>query len=178
VGHFLNKEVRISMNADDTRKKKGLLGSIWGAVTGYGNCCATGEACCSPKNSAAETEYRGDKKVVIKIYDPPMCCSSGVCGPNVNSALVEFAGALKSLEKRGIGIERWNLSQQPQAFAENSQVKELLTKLGKDALPLIFFNDELKMTERYPTAEELFSLLGIDDTAVRSDVCCAEGCCK
>jgi len=57
-------------------------------------------------------------------------------------------------------------------------VKVLLTKLGKDALPFIFINDELKITGRYPKSEELFTLLGIDDKTVISEVCCAEGCCK
>jgi hypothetical protein len=166
------------MKTDDAGKKKGLLGSILKTITGSGSCCAPGDACCSPKNPAVETEYRGDKKIWIKVYDPPMCCSSGVCGPNVNSSLVEFSGALKSLVEHGIGVERWNLSQQPQAFAENSQVKEQLTKLGKDALPLIFINDDLKITGRYPKTEELFALLGIDDKTARPDVCCAEGCCK
>jgi hypothetical protein len=168
------------MKADDTGKKKGLLGSIWGTMTGDGSCCAPGNDCCSPKdaNATVETEYHGDREILIKIYDPPMCCSSGVCGTNVNSALVEFSGALKSLAEQGIAFERWNLSQQPQAFAENLQVKVLLTKLGKDALPFIFVNDELKITGRYPKSEELFALLGIDGKTVRSEVCCAEGCCK
>ena len=169
----------MSMKTDDAKRKKGLLGSIWETMTGAGSCCASGDICCGPKNEISETESNGDKKKkILKIFDPPMCCSSGVCGPNVNSALVEFAGALKALAKHGIGVERWNLSQQPQAFTENSQVKELLTKLGKDALPLIFINDELKITGYYPKAEELFALLGIDDETVRSEVCCAEGCCK
>lgn len=127
---------------------------------------------------AYDTGKKKGREILIKIYDPPMCCSSGVCGPNVNSVLVEFSGALKSLAQHGIGVERWNLSQQPQAFAENSQVKEHLAKLGKDALPFIFINDELKVTGRYPKSEELFALLGIDDKTVRSNACCAEGCCK
>lgn len=166
------------MKTDDIGKKKGLLGSIWETMIGAGSCCAPGDACCSPKSGTSETEHHGDKKILIKIYDPPMCCSSGVCGPNVSNELLEFAGALKALAKHGIGFERWNLSQQPQAFTENSQVKELLTKLGKDALPLIFINDELKTTGYYPKAEELFAFLGIDDKAVISEVCCAEGYCK
>jgi hypothetical protein len=166
------------MKTDDAGKKKGPLRSILKTITGSGSCCAPGDACCSPKSGTVETEYRGDKKIWIKVYDPPMCCSSGVCGPNVNSALVEFSGALKLLVEHGIGVERWNLSQQPQAFAENSQVKEQLTNLGKDALPLIFINDDLKITGRYPKVEELFALLGIDDKTTRPDVCCAEGCCK
>jgi len=101
------------LKTDDAGKKKGLLGSILKTITGFGSCCTPGGACCDLKNPAVETEYRGDKKIWIKVYDPPMCCSSGVCGPNVNSALVEFSGALKSLVEHGIGVERWNLSQQP-----------------------------------------------------------------
>jgi hypothetical protein len=165
------------MKTDDPGKKKRLLDSILKTITGSGSCCAPGDACCSQKSGTSGTEYRGDKKIWIKVYDPPMCCSSGVCGPNVNSALVEFSGALKSLVEHGIGVERWNLSQQPQAFAENPRVKEQLTKLGKDALPLIFINDDLKITGRYPKTEELFALLGIDEK-VRSGACCAKGCCK
>jgi hypothetical protein len=169
----------MSMKTDDVRKKKGLLGAIWETMAGAGNCCAPGATCCSPNSEASESEYSGDQKLnTLRIYDPPMCCSSGVCGPNVNSALVEFAGTLKTLAKHGIAVERWNLAQQPQAFTENSQVKEQLTKLGKDSLPLIFVNDELKITGHYPKAEELFALLGIGDETVRSDVCCAEGFCK
>ncbi|MCX6677982.1 MAG: arsenite efflux transporter metallochaperone ArsD [Methanothrix sp.] len=167
----------MSMKTDEAKKKEGLLGSIWKTMTGAGSCCAPGVICCGPKNKISETEY-GGKKNILKIYDPPMCCSSGVCGSNVNSTLVEFAGALKSLATHGIAVERWNLAQQPQAFAENSQVKELLTKLGKDGLPFIFVNDEPKIAGRYPKAEELFALLGIDDKTARPDVCCAEGCCK
>ncbi len=166
------------MKTDDIGKKKGLLGSIWDTMTGASSCCAPGDVCCSLKSETSKTENQGGKKILMKIYDPPMCCSSGVCGLNVSSELVEFAGALKALAKHGIEFERWNLSQQPQAFTENSQVKELLTKLGKDALPLIFINDELKITGYYPKTEELFALLGLDDETKGSGVCCVEGCCK
>ncbi|MDH3390414.1 MAG: arsenic metallochaperone ArsD family protein, partial [Desulfobulbaceae bacterium] len=30
----------------------------------------------------------------IEIYDPPMCCPTGVCGPNVDPELVQFAADL------------------------------------------------------------------------------------
>lgn len=169
------------MKTDDVRRKKGLLGAIWETMTGAGGCCTPGTTCCSPNSEANKIERSGDKKShTLKIYDPPMCCSSGVCGPNVNSALVEFAGTLKTLAKYGIAIERWNLAQQPQAFTENHQVRELLTKLGKDGLPFILVNDELKISGRYPKAEELFGLLGIDgETKGKGpEVCRAEGCCK
>lgn len=166
------------MKTEDVGKKKGLLGGIWKTVSGECG-CAPRDACCSPKSSACKNESDGDRgKKTLKIYDTSMCCSSGVCGSNVNSTLVEFAGALKALAKHGIIVERWNLSQQPQAFAENLQVREMLSKLGKDALPFIFVNDELKIFGHYPKTGELFALLGIENGAESSDKCCAKGCCK
>ena len=97
----------------------------------------------------------------LKIYDPPMCCPTGICGPNVDRALVEFAGAVKRLAGYGIPVERWNLAQQPKAFIENPLVRDLLAKLGVKGLPFILVNDEIKLSGRYPTAEELFTWFGI-----------------
>lgn len=102
------------------------------------------------------------KANVLKIYDPAMCCSSGVCGPKVNPALVEFAGALNTVMKRGILVERFGLSQQPQAFISNEKVKKLLEEKGEECLPLIFVDDELKYSGKYPSASELLNLLGIE----------------
>ena len=95
----------------------------------------------------------------LKVFDPAMCCSTGVCGPKVDSALVEFASALKTVAEYGIAVERWNLAQQPEAFVQNSQVKKHLTELGNQALPFIYINNELKLTGRYPTTKEIFALL-------------------
>lgn len=119
-----------------------------------------------------------EKKVmtnVLKIYDPAMCCSSGVCGPNVNSALVEFAGALKTAAEKGVQIERYNLSQKPQAFVANEQVKKILEKKGSECLPLIFINDELIISGGYPAASELFKLLGIQGKIKKDGGCCCAG---
>jgi len=58
-------------------------------------------------------------KTKIEVYDPPMCCSSGVCGPRVDPVLPRFAGDLKWLQEQGIEVARHNLAQQPLAFANN-----------------------------------------------------------
>lgn len=103
-----------------------------------------------------------DEKIkTLKVYDPAMCCPTGVCGPNVDEALVEFVGAVKTAAAHGVLVDRWNLAQQPQAFTENPEVKDLLAKRGVKGLPFIFVNDELQWTGRYPTAEELFFCFGI-----------------
>ncbi|MFH1499736.1 MAG: arsenite efflux transporter metallochaperone ArsD [Verrucomicrobiota bacterium] len=87
----------------------------------------------------------------IQIYDPAMCCSTGVCGPNVDPTLPRFAGLLAQLGGAGVKVERYNLAQQPLAFVQNPAVKALLdSPAGADALPAIFIDGELVLKGSYP----------------------------
>lgn len=95
----------------------------------------------------------------IAIYDPPMCCASGVCGPSIDPLLPRVAGMLSQLKKLGVQVERYNLSQQPQAFADNSTVKKILENSGTDALPLIFVDDQLTLQGHYPDTLERSDLV-------------------
>ena len=90
----------------------------------------------------------------IQVYDPPMCCSTGICGTDINPDLVNFAALLAQLGTQGIRIERYNLGQQPMAFVQNPAVKALLDQDGAEALPVAFWDGEVKMMGRYPTREE------------------------
>lgn len=90
----------------------------------------------------------------ILVYDPAMCCSTGICGPNVDPDLVNFAGMLSQLGSMGVKVKRHNLAQSPLEFAIHPQVKEALTKEGTAVLPLIFWDGELHMQGRYPTHDE------------------------
>jgi hypothetical protein len=90
----------------------------------------------------------------IQVYDPPMCCSTGICGTDINPDLVSFAAMLAQLGTHGVKVERFNLGQQPMAFVQNTAVKALLDTAGSDALPLIFLEGEIYLKGRYPTAEE------------------------
>jgi len=90
----------------------------------------------------------------IQVYDPPMCCSTGICGTNIDPDLVSFAAMLSQLGTHGIQIERYNLGQEPMAFVRNPAVKALLEKEGADALPLIFWDGEVQLKGRYPTKDE------------------------
>ena len=75
--------------------------------------------------------------VRLDIYDPAMCCSTGVCGPEVDPVLVRFAADLKWLQEQGGEVQRFNLSQSPATFVENEQVKQALTDRGEAALPMV-----------------------------------------
>jgi len=90
----------------------------------------------------------------IQVYDPPMCCSTGLCGNEIDPALVSFAALLTQLSQRGVKVERYNLGQQPMAFIQNPAVKALLDQEGVAVLPLLFVDAEARLKGRYPTDGE------------------------
>jgi AhpD family alkylhydroperoxidase len=104
----------------------------------------------------------------LQVFDPPMCCSTGVCGPNPDPILPRFAADLQWLEKRGISVERFNLAQQPQAFAMSATVKRALAQYGNDCLPLILMDDTIASRGSYPTRKELAILAGLPEEGAPS----------
>ena len=92
-----------------------------------------------------------------------MCCSTGVCGPNPDPVLPRFAADLQWLANQGIAVERFNLAQQPQAFAASELVKTALAQYGNDCLPLILVNDAIVSRGSYPTRKELAALAGLSN---------------
>jgi hypothetical protein len=103
--------------------------------------------------------------VQIEVFDPAMCCSTGVCGPSVDPALAAFAADLDNLASSGVSVRRFNLGQEPVAFAENERVRELLTLEGDSALPVVFADGEFRSSGRYPTREELSTWTSTEITA-------------
>ncbi len=91
----------------------------------------------------------------VEVFDPPMCCSTGVCGPSVDPALAEFAADLGWLAEQGARVQRHNLSQEPAPFAESSLVRELLAERGEESLPVVVVDGELRSSGRHPSREEL-----------------------
>jgi len=98
----------------------------------------------------------------VEIYDPAMCCSTGLCGPVIDPLLVKMNDALLALKKQGVEVERFNLAQQPKAFLENRKVADLLHKNGKKILPVTFVNGEVLLKAEYPSYEKLCEALGIE----------------
>ena len=97
----------------------------------------------------------------IQVFDPALCCSSGVCGVEVDQQLVTFAADVDWAKQNGAQIERFNLAQQPMAFAENAVVKGLLERSGESALPVTLVDGEVAFAGRYPRREDLARWLGV-----------------
>lgn len=101
----------------------------------------------------------------LEVFDPPMCCSSGVCGPKVDPALPRFAGDLEWVKMQGVTVARYNLAQQPMAFAENATVREALEKEDVACLPLILVDGKIVSRAAYPAREALSAWLDIHPVA-------------
>ena len=111
----------------------------------------------------------------IQVYDPALCCSTGVCGVEVDQRLVSFSADADWARQNGAQIERFNLAQQPMAFAANPAVKAFLERSGQEALPLILVDGEVALAGRYPNRSELARWAGITQSA--ADEKLASGCC-
>lgn len=126
------------------------------------------------------------KKMII--FDPAMCCSTGVCGPGVDKELLRVATVLNNLKSNGVLVERHNLTNNPQIFVDNKTINEMLNKAGIDVLPVTMVDGEVVKTKTYPTNEEFCELLEIPadylkvnikkPTAPKAKNCgCGDGCC-
>lgn len=111
----------------------------------------------------------------VHVFDPAMCCSTGICGPSVDPELIRFAADLEWLAGQGVSVERFNLSQQPAAFAGDSQVKTALETKGEAALPLVKIDGEVKSTGSYPSRAELAAWAGV--SAHVPSIAKSGGCC-
>ncbi len=113
----------------------------------------------------------------VQVYDKPMCCSTGVCGPKVDSVLPKFAADLDWLKNQGHNVERYNLAQQPQAFIENKAIHHLLSTAGTDCLPIVVVDGEIVSQTVYPSREDLASRVAGTPAKKLLPVSNAGGCC-
>jgi len=116
----------------------------------------------------------------IDVFDPPMCCSTGVCGPSVDPLLAAFAADVEWLIAQGVTVVRHNLSQDPQPFVSNRRVLDLMQREGTTCLPIVLVDGQEFAHGAYPRREELASASGLVATASQTKPrirLSAEGCC-
>lgn len=117
----------------------------------------------------------------LQVFDRPMCCSTGVCGPSVDPVLPRFAADLDWLKSQGVTVERYNLAQQPAVFGQHADVKAALQAENVACLPLFRVNGEIVFKGKYPSRSMLARWCGVHDEvrgpAAGSSCCGSTGCC-
>lgn len=113
----------------------------------------------------------------IVVYDPPMCCATGVCGPSVDPSLLAVARDLRWLEKQGVTVERYGLSQQPDAFVKQPRITGLMQAFGDKALPATLVNGEVLTYGRYPSRDEIATALSAEVRHQNESLATDDGAC-
>ncbi|OLS01987.1 arsenite efflux transporter metallochaperone ArsD [Tissierella creatinophila] len=120
------------------------------------------------------------------IFDPAMCCSTGVCGPSVDENLLRVSVVINRLKKKDILIERHNLTDNPKIFVDNKEINQLINNEGIDILPITTVDGKVVKTKEYPTNEEFCKFLDVPKeyvvsgrrSSIRKNRCSGEdGCC-
>ena len=122
--------------------------------------------------------------VKIAVYEPALCCNTGVCGPDVDQSLVNFTADVDFFKASGVDIQRHNLANDPQAFVDNPVVMNFLQAAGSESLPLVLVDNVTVLTGRYPSREMLARYAG-QTAALRPRInlvtaggsCCGGGSC-
>ncbi|MCP2501430.1 MAG: arsenite efflux transporter metallochaperone ArsD [Deltaproteobacteria bacterium] len=91
----------------------------------------------------------------LEIFEPPMCCPTGVCGPAPDPALSNLQESILRWKKDGIDVERIAINQVPQRFVANPTVVDLLTREGQEVLPIALLDGKVVCKGKYPTYDQV-----------------------
>ena len=123
------------------------------------------------------------KKMII--FEPAMCCSTGVCGPSVEPELLRISTVISNLKNNGVLVERVNLTSNPQMFVDNSEINRMLNTNGVEILPVTMVEGQVVKIKAYPTDEECIKYLGVSEKYLKGTVTkitkgcgCKDGCCS
>ena len=113
----------------------------------------------------------------MKIYEPAMCCPTGLCGVGVDPELLRISTVLNTLKQNGVEVQRFNLSSAPAEFVKSKPVTEYLQKFGPDKLPVATVEDMIVIAGRYPSNEEFTSWLELPKDMLGAQCCESESSC-
>lgn len=112
----------------------------------------------------------------ITLYEPAMCCSTGVCGPSVDQNLLTITAIFEALQQVDqVDAKRYNLSGNPDEFANNKTAVAAIQQGGDQVLPITMVDGEIVKTGSYPTQDELSAYTGL--VFVREGATKQGGCC-
>ncbi len=95
----------------------------------------------------------------VELFDPPMCCPTGLCGPTLDQTLLDINEMIFKLQSEGLRVERYQMTGQPGAFLGNAGVMSLVREKEMAALPIIVVRGKIIKSGAYPTLEEVRAAL-------------------
>jgi hypothetical protein len=102
----------------------------------------------------------------MKIFEPAMCCPTGLCGVSADPELLRISTVLETLKKHGATVDRFNLNSAPAEFITDQVMNAYINEKGAEGLPAVMIDGEIVMEGRYPTNEEFTALLGLPENVL------------
>jgi Arsenical resistance operon trans-acting repressor ArsD. len=109
----------------------------------------------TPDNPSAASAPASAIPADIEIFDPPMCCPTGLCGPTLDQTLLDVDEMVLELQAEGLRVERYQMTGHPQAFLQNAEVMALVRERQMDALPITVVRSKVVRTGAYPALSEV-----------------------
>ena len=114
----------------------------------------------------------------MQIFEPALCCDTGVCGASVDPELLRITTVIDRLKKNGVTVKRFNLNNAPMEFVTNQAVNLYVNQKGAEALPVVLVDGNIVIEGRYPTNEEILTLLELPVAVLLpKNVTNGGGCC-
>jgi len=105
-----------------------------------------------------------------------MCCSTGVCGVDLDTRLTQLVADLNFLKEQGVTVQRFNLRDDVKTFSEHPEV---ISEMGaeNEFLPIFMVDGKIVSKEVYPSRDQLTKWVGVAFKSGGS--CCSpsSGCC-
>ena len=93
------------------------------------------------------------------MFDPPMCCPSGLCGPSLDQTLLDVNEMVMTLQRENLRVERYQMTSNPNAFLSNAEVMKLVREKQMEALPIIVVRGRVIKVGVYPSVDEIRAAL-------------------
>ena len=91
----------------------------------------------------------------VEIFDPPMCCPTGLCGPTLDQTLLDVSEMILALQRDNLRVERYQMTSHPNAFLANTEVMKLVREKQMEALPITVVHGKVIKAGAYPTLTEI-----------------------
>lgn len=95
----------------------------------------------------------------VELFDPPMCCPTGLCGPTLDQTLLDVNEMILSLQGSGVQVARYQMASDPQAFLNNADIMRLVREQQMAALPITVVRGKVIKVGEYPSLMEIKSNL-------------------
>jgi hypothetical protein len=99
------------------------------------------------------------QNVAVEIFDPPMCCPTGLCGPSLDQTLLDVNEMIMTLQANGVAVERYQMSSHPYIFINQPEVMRLVKERQLAALPITMIRGQIIKVGAYPTLADIESSL-------------------